>query len=197
MSVLLFSMETRRKQASTSKHSQKLSILPLPVVWEEMKGICAPSMPDLQRTGKSREGRTHGARSEEERGAAKSQPPPAHTHRGRARVSTWQTPPPQDKDQNTQLEESGSFFRPPQIKNSVQRNNQLGEHWGASLPLRIPRDGFLSSGHPGEDGPLSPHGTPLCVCGGGWWCGVQPLSPDRARGWWGSVPPPSRTREGE
>lgn len=48
-----------------------------------MKSICAPSMPDLWRTGRSREGRTHGTRSEEEYGAGMSQPPPAHTEGGR------------------------------------------------------------------------------------------------------------------
>lgn len=46
--VPLFSTGTRRKHASTSKHSQELRIIPLPVVWETMKGICAPSMPELE-----------------------------------------------------------------------------------------------------------------------------------------------------
>lgn len=58
---------------------QKLSLLPLPVVWETRKSICAPSMPDLWRTGRSREVRTNGTRSEEEHGAGMPQPPPAHT----------------------------------------------------------------------------------------------------------------------
>lgn len=35
--VPLFSMGTRRKHVSTSKHLQELSIIPLPVVWETMK----------------------------------------------------------------------------------------------------------------------------------------------------------------
>lgn len=85
--MLLFSVEARRKQVRTSKHSQKLSILPLPVVWEAMKGICVPSMPELWRTGKSRDGRTHGARSEEEHSGGTPQPPPAHTEGG------WESPP--------------------------------------------------------------------------------------------------------
>lgn len=48
MSVPLFSMATRRKHVSTSKHSQELSVILLPVVWETMEGVCAPSKPELE-----------------------------------------------------------------------------------------------------------------------------------------------------
>lgn len=48
-------------------------------------------MPELE-DRESRGGRTHGARSEEERAAGKSQPAPAHTEQG-VRVSSWQKPP--------------------------------------------------------------------------------------------------------
>lgn len=44
----LFSKGTRRKHVSTCKQSQELSIIPLPVVWETMKGVCAPSVPELE-----------------------------------------------------------------------------------------------------------------------------------------------------
>lgn len=174
MSVLLFSMETRRKQVSTSKHSQNLSILPLPVVWEEMKSICAPPMPDLQRTGKSREGRTHGARSKEEHGAGTSQPPPAHTQREGESLHLANT---SSSGQGSKHPVRGISVMLPQLKTAGRGTTSWQSTAGPVLPpgwvslLRAPRGRWI---------PLPSRQPGVCAGGGVYAC--RPLSPHRARG---------------
>lgn len=188
MSVLLFSMETRRKQVSTSKHSQNLSILPLPVVWEEMKGICAPPMPDLQRTGKSREGRTHGARSEEEHGAATSQPPPAHTQREGESLHLANT---SSSGQGSKHPVRGISVMLPKLKTAGRGTTSWQSTAGPVLP---PGTGLSPQGTPGKMDP-PPLTATRCVCRGGRVC-VSASLPSQSPGVWGWVPLPSRNRGG-
>lgn len=104
VSVPLFSTGTRRKHVSTSKQSRELSIIPLPVVWETMKGICAPSMPELEdREEQGRENTWCKVRGRTRRGEVSAC---SSTHRAGGE-SFLLAKTSSGKDQNTQLEDQG------------------------------------------------------------------------------------------
>ena len=104
-------------------------------------------MPGLWRTGRTREGRTHGARSEEERGLGFLQ----HTQREGESLH------PANLLRRIKTQEPGPRSRP-QLKPAGRALR------GQSRP-RGPQRGPLPSRCPGEEGSLSPHGKPVCVGG--------------------------------